>query len=72
MPQIRELGLELPDPELRRYEESGRWRYTEPDWDELKWVVTGHGPKTAERLDLRRTTRQETEWVRKTVLAAAA
>jgi len=35
-------------------------------------VVTGHGPRTQERLDLRRTTRKETEWVRRTVLAQAA
>ena len=27
-------------------------------------VVTGHGPKTAERLELRRWSREETAWVR--------
>ena len=31
-----------------------------------------YGPRTQERLDLRRTTREETEWVRRTVLARAA
>src|SRR5205814_1917239 len=35
VPQIWELGLTVPDPELRKDEESGRWLYTEPDWDEL-------------------------------------
>jgi len=35
-------------------------------------VVTGHGPKTEERLGLRRTTRHETEWVRRVVLPEAA
>ena len=54
MPQIWELGLTVPDPELRKDEEPARWHYTEPDWDELMRVVTGHGPKTEERLDLRR------------------
>jgi ring-1,2-phenylacetyl-CoA epoxidase subunit PaaA len=72
MPQIWELGLTVPDPAMRKDEESGRWLYTEPDWDELKWVVTGHGPKTEERLGFRRTTRAETEWVRQVVLADAA
>ena len=52
VPQIWELGLTVPDPALRKDEETGRWHYTEPDWDELMHVVTGHGPKTEERLDL--------------------
>ena len=71
VPQIRELGLEIPDPNLRKNDD-GVWEYTEPDWEELRQVVTGHGPKTAERLELRRTTRDETEWVRRAVLAQAA
>src|SRR5918911_1426520 len=71
VPQIWELGLTVPDPKLRKRDD-GVWEYTEPDWDELKHVVTGHGPKTQERLDLRRTTREETAWVRRVALAAAA
>jgi ring-1,2-phenylacetyl-CoA epoxidase subunit PaaA len=71
VPQIRELGLEVPDPKLRRRDD-GVWEYTEPDWDELRNVVTGHGPRTEARLGLRRTNLEETEWVRRTVLAAAA
>jgi ring-1,2-phenylacetyl-CoA epoxidase subunit PaaA len=72
VPQIWELGLTVPDPKLRKDEESGVWEYTEPDWDELRNVVTGHGPKTAERLELRRVTREQTAWVRDVVLADAA
>ena len=53
VPQIWELGLTVPDPKLRKRED-GVWEYTEPDWDELKRVVTGHGPRTAERLEFRR------------------
>ena len=55
VPRIRELGLTIPDPELRLDDETGRWHYTEPDWDELKSVVTGHGPASQSRLDFRRT-----------------
>ena len=51
---------------------TGVWHYTEPDWDELKWVVTGHGPATERRLGLRRASRDETAWVRRAVLADAA
>jgi ring-1,2-phenylacetyl-CoA epoxidase subunit PaaA len=71
VPQIRELGLEIPDPKLLKNDD-GVWEYTEPDWDELREVVTGHGPRTAARLELRRTTREETEWVRRAALAQAA
>ena len=50
VPQIWELGLTVPDPNLRRTDE-GVWEYSEPDWAELKSVVTGHGPRSQERLD---------------------
>jgi ring-1,2-phenylacetyl-CoA epoxidase subunit PaaA len=72
VPQIWELGLTVPDPKLRKRDDDGVWEYTEPDWDELKSVVTGHGPQTQERLGLRRYARGETEWVRRAVLAEAA
>ena len=68
VPQIWELGLTVPDPKLRKNED-GVWEYSEPDWDELKSVVTGHGPKSQERLDLRRMARENSAWVRKVVLA---
>jgi ring-1,2-phenylacetyl-CoA epoxidase subunit PaaA len=71
VPQVWELGLTLPDPALRKGED-GVWEYTEPDWDELKHVVTGHGPATERRLGFRRTSREETAWVRRAVLAPAA
>ena len=70
--QIRELGLEIPDPALRYDEAEGRWLYTEPDWDELRQVVSGHGPASADRLELRRRMRDANAWVRRAVLADAA
>ena len=51
MPRLWEVGLFPPDSELKLDEASGEWRYTEPDWQELRTVVTGHGPKSQERLD---------------------
>ena len=30
VPRIRELGLLIPDPALRRDDDTGRWEYTEP------------------------------------------
>ena len=49
VPQIWEIGLTVPDPNLCR-SDNGVWEYTEPDWDELKEVVTGYGLRSAERL----------------------
>ncbi len=70
VPRIRELGLVIPDPELRLDEAAGEWRYTEPDWDELRTVVTNHGPRSEARLEFRRLARAETAWVRDTILVA--
>ena len=64
VPRILELGLTLPDPELRLDEATGEWRYTEPDWDELRAVVTGHGPASAERVAFRQLNWDEQAWVR--------
>jgi ring-1,2-phenylacetyl-CoA epoxidase subunit PaaA len=71
VPQVWELGLELPDPNLRRRDD-GVWEYTEPDWDELLAVVSGHGPASQERLAFRRLSREEVDWVAGVVLADAA
>jgi ring-1,2-phenylacetyl-CoA epoxidase subunit PaaA len=70
VPRIWELGLTLPDPELRFDESTGEWRFTEPDWQELRTVVTNHGPKSEERLQFRRMNWDRTQWVRDTILAA--
>jgi ring-1,2-phenylacetyl-CoA epoxidase subunit PaaA len=72
VPRIRELGLVIPDPELRFDEDAGEWRYTEPDWAELRTVVTNHGPMSEARLAFRRRAREETRWVRETILGVPA
>ena len=71
VPQVWELGLTLPDPKLRRTDD-GVWEYTEPDWERLMAVVSGHGPASAERLAFRELSRAEVDWVSRTVLAEAA
>ncbi|HXI81882.1 MAG TPA: 1,2-phenylacetyl-CoA epoxidase subunit PaaA [Verrucomicrobiae bacterium] len=70
VPRIWELGLTLPDPMLGLDPTTGDWRYTEPDWDELRTVVTNHGPKSEERLQFRRDNREATRWVRDAILGA--
>lgn len=72
VPRIRSLGFTVPDPELRKDEGTGRWLYTEPDWQVLKTVVSGNGPATARRLALRRASYDEHAWVRQALRASAA
>jgi ring-1,2-phenylacetyl-CoA epoxidase subunit PaaA len=72
VPRIRELGLVIPDPKLRFDDDAGEWRYTEPDWNELRTVVTNHGPMSEARLEFRRLAREETRWVRETILGVPA
>ena len=62
-----------PGPRAARTTRSaGEWRYAEPDWDELRTVVTNHGPMSQARLEFRRLAREETRWVRETILGVAA
>ena len=59
-----ELGFTLPDPELKKNNETGRWQYTEPDWEEFKRVINGDGPCNKERLEVRRIAEERGRWVR--------
>ena len=68
VPKIWELGLTIPDPDLKKNTETGRWEYTEPDWEEFKRVINGDGPCNAERLAVRRSAEERGEWVRKALL----
>jgi len=70
VPRILELGLTLPDPALRYDAATNRWLFTEPDWQELSAVVTGHGPMSQERLAFRQINYDQTQWVRDAILAA--
>jgi ring-1,2-phenylacetyl-CoA epoxidase subunit PaaA len=63
-PQIRALGLTVPDPDCDYDPATGHHRYTQPDWEELKRVVNGDGPCNRERLEARRKAHEEGRWVR--------
>ena len=70
VPKIWDLGLTLPDPNLKKNEETGKWEYTEPDWDEFKRVINGDGPCNAERLAVRRNSEERGRWVREALKTA--
>ncbi|WP_150256044.1 1,2-phenylacetyl-CoA epoxidase subunit PaaA [Nocardiopsis deserti] len=71
VPQAEKLGVTLPDPELVWNEERGHHDFGEPDWVEFKQVVSGAGPKNAERVQRRRAAHEKGAWVREAATAYA-
>jgi len=69
VPQIRALGLDVPDKECAFDEASGHYRFAQPDWDEFRRVVNGNGPMNAERLAVRKQVHDEGRWVREALAA---
>jgi ring-1,2-phenylacetyl-CoA epoxidase subunit PaaA len=70
VPKVWDLGLTIPDPKLKKNESTGRWEYTEPDWDEFKRVINGDGPCNKERLQVRRWAEERGAWVRRALKKA--
>lgn len=64
VPKIWELGLTVPDPNLRKNPETGVWEFSDPDWDEFFRVIRGDGPCNRERLAVRRMAEEQGRWVR--------
>ncbi len=72
VPQAEVLGLRIPDPALRWDEDSGHYRFSEPDWEEFWAVVKGRGPCNEQRMTHRRRAHDEGAWVREAATAYAA
>ena len=60
VPQIRELGLTIPDPKLRKHATTASGSTPSRTGSKLRAVVSGHGPASAERLAFRRLSRART------------
>ncbi len=71
VPQIEYLGLDLPDPALKKNPETGHYDFTEPDWQEFFDVISGKGPCNADRMAARRKAWDDGAWVREGLLAHA-
>lgn len=65
IPQIRYLGLELPDPRLSWNEGRGHHDFTMPGWKELFAVIKGNGPCNRDRVQAW----EDGQWVRDALLA---
>jgi len=72
VPQADVLGLRVPDEGLRYDEETGRYRFTEPDYTELYDVVKGNGPCNQQRLAHRVKAHEDGAWVREAAAAYAS
>jgi len=71
VPQAQQLGLRIPDPDLRWNEESGHYEIGAIDWDEFYRVIKGEGPCNRERLQARVDAWEEGAWVRDAAAAYA-
>jgi len=67
VPTIRSIGLEIPDPKLRYDQETETWEYTEPDWEEVRYVINGNGPASQYWKDAIRDSYRPHGWVRRLV-----
>lgn len=64
VPQVLQLGLEVPDPGLKFNEETGHYEFGEIDWHEFNEVIAGRGPCNHERIEARRKAWENGKWVR--------
>ncbi len=64
VPQVLQLGLEVPDPDLKFNEETGHYEFGEIDWHEFNEVIAGRGPCNHERIEARRKAWENGKWVR--------
>lgn len=72
VPRILSLGLKLPDPTMHYDEENKVWVYEQPDWAEFKKIIKNQGPRSQERLNLRRTSYENNAWVRDALAATVS
>jgi ring-1,2-phenylacetyl-CoA epoxidase subunit PaaA len=72
VPELHDLGLSVPDPDLRYDEPSGDWKFGEIDWDEFWRVVKGQGPCNKERMEARNSAHADGVWVREALAVYAA
>lgn len=62
--QVKILGMQLPDKELKWNEERGHYDFGPIDWEEFWQVVNGNGPCNKERIEARVHAHEEGAWVR--------
>jgi ring-1,2-phenylacetyl-CoA epoxidase subunit PaaA len=64
IPRMLSLGLKLPDNTMHFDKENQKWIYQQPDWSQFKEIIKNNGPKSKDRLRLRKISYETNEWVR--------
>lgn len=62
--QATYLGLKVPDAKLKWNPEKDGYDYSDPDWNEFKNVIKGHGICNRERINARQKAHDNGAWVR--------
>lgn len=71
VPQVKILGLTVPDPDLKWNESRGSYDFGSINWEEFWNVVAGNGPCNKERLAARKAAHDNGAWVREAAMAYA-
>ncbi len=71
VPELRTLGLSIPDNDLELDPITNHWKYGPIDWEEFHQVIQGHGPCNKERLSARQSAHRNGQWVREALSAYA-
>ncbi|WP_235921001.1 1,2-phenylacetyl-CoA epoxidase subunit PaaA [Foetidibacter luteolus] len=69
--QVKTLGLQLPDPDLKYNEQTGHYDFGVINWQQFWQVVNGNGPCNKERLEARQKAWNDGAWVREAAVAYA-
>ena len=69
--QVKILGMQLPDPDLKWNDGKGHYDFGEINWIEFCNVVNGNGPCNKERIAARVKAHEDGGWVREAALAHA-
>jgi ring-1,2-phenylacetyl-CoA epoxidase subunit PaaA len=70
--QIKVLGMQLPDPDLKWNETKQHYDFGTINWNEFYEVLKGNGPCNKQRLDARKKAWDDGKWVRDAAEAYAA
>ena len=62
--QVLQLGLTVPDPDIKFNEATGHYEFGEINWDEFFAILAGKGPCNHERIEARRKAWEGGKWVR--------
>ena len=71
IPQAENIGIKIPDPDLKWNEKTKHYEYGEIDWEEFYNVINGRGICNQERMHARREAHLQGAWVREAAEAYA-